>query len=386
MNPPNIASSTQFQKLLTSGSYKNTNPPGGTNQAHQITEAPIIKDVWEDNFEEEFRIITDLIERYPVIAMDTEFPGTVYELEDHELSPLGHYEMKYKKIKMNVDKLKVIQVGISLSDEEGNLPPGFTIWQFNLKFNLHTDEYSKDAIKLLMDAGLKFDTHAKKGINPQQFAEYIIGSGMIMNRDTKWVVFDGGYDFAYLIRMFEGQNLPDTEAQFYGLLNIYFPNFYDVRHMVRDIETLRMGGLSKIATELNLKRFGTMHQAGSDALLTLSTFFKIKKTYIKTDTENKYINVLDGISQHGDDLWRKSLVSDYNYMMYNGYSMHNMQMMDSQYYGQTEAMYNSVANNPYKMPFYSNYTTNPYQEPAGKAKKYETSTGKAKNGRYPGKE
>jgi len=73
-----------------------------------------------------------------------------------------------------------------------------------------------------------------------------------MNRDTKWIVFDGGYDFAYLIRMFEGQHLPDTENQFYGLLNIYFPNFYDVRHMVRDIETLRMGGLSKIATELNV--------------------------------------------------------------------------------------------------------------------------------------
>jgi len=129
-----------------------------------------------------------------------------------------------------------------------------------------------------------------------------------------------------------------------------------------------------------------MHQAGSDALLTLSTFFKIKKGYIKTDTENKYINVLDGISQHGDDLWRKSMVSDYNYMMYNGYGMHNMQIMDSQYYGQTEAMYNTVASNPYKMQFFSGYNTNPYQEPNPKAKKYETSTGKAKNGRYPGKE
>jgi len=29
-----------------------------------------------------------------------------------------------------------------------------------------------------MDAGLKFDTHAKKGINGQQFAEFIIGSGI----------------------------------------------------------------------------------------------------------------------------------------------------------------------------------------------------------------
>lgn len=77
--------------------------------------------------------------------------------------------------------------------------------------------------------------------------------GLVMNKDIKWVVFDGGYDFAYLIRMLEGQYLPDTETQFYNLLNIYFPSFYDVKYMVRDMETLRLGGLSKIATELNVR-------------------------------------------------------------------------------------------------------------------------------------
>jgi len=44
-------------------------------------------------------------------------------------------------------------------------------------FFYSTDEYSKDAIKLLIDAGLKFDQHAKKGIPSLQFAEYLIGSG-----------------------------------------------------------------------------------------------------------------------------------------------------------------------------------------------------------------
>lgn len=44
--------------------------------------------------------------------------------------------MKYKKIKINVDKLKVIQIGVSLADEEGNMPPGVTTWQFNIKFNI----------------------------------------------------------------------------------------------------------------------------------------------------------------------------------------------------------------------------------------------------------
>lgn len=76
-----------------------------------------------------------------------------------------------------------------------------------------------------------------------------------MNREMKWIVFDGGYDFAYLIRMFEGQDLPENEAQFYGLLNIYFPSFYDVKHMVRDIENLRLGGLSKIASDLSVNNY-----------------------------------------------------------------------------------------------------------------------------------
>lgn len=74
-----------------------------------------------------------------------------------------------------------------------------------------------------------------------------------MNKDIKWIVFDGGYDFAYLIKMFEGQNLPENESQFYNLLGIYFPSFYDVKYMVRDIEILRLGGLGKIANELNVK-------------------------------------------------------------------------------------------------------------------------------------
>jgi mRNA deadenylase subunit len=36
---------------------------------------------------------------------------------------------------MNVDKLKLIQVGISIADEDGYLPAGVTTWQFNFKFD-----------------------------------------------------------------------------------------------------------------------------------------------------------------------------------------------------------------------------------------------------------
>lgn len=38
-------------------------------------------------------------------------------------------------MRCNVDMLKIIQLGITLCDEEGNSPEGMT-WQFNFQFNL----------------------------------------------------------------------------------------------------------------------------------------------------------------------------------------------------------------------------------------------------------
>jgi len=67
-----------------------------------------------------------LTERYKIVGMDTEFPGIVYRItENAEMIP---YDVEYKGIKMNVDKLKVIQVGLSFADDNGFLPPGVCTW------------------------------------------------------------------------------------------------------------------------------------------------------------------------------------------------------------------------------------------------------------------
>lgn len=64
---------------------------------------------------------------------DTEFPGVVAR-------PLGTFasqsEFLYQTLRCNVDLLKIIQLGITLSDGLGNVPTGTHTWQFNFKFSL----------------------------------------------------------------------------------------------------------------------------------------------------------------------------------------------------------------------------------------------------------
>jgi CCR4-NOT transcription complex subunit 7/8 len=60
-------------------------------------------------------------------------------------------------------------------------------------------------------------------------------------------------------------------------------------------ETLK-GGLNKLAEDLEVERVGPMHQAGSDSLLTSSTFFKLRKMFFdgKID-DTKYCGFLFGL-------------------------------------------------------------------------------------------
>ncbi|KHJ79008.1 CAF1 family ribonuclease [Oesophagostomum dentatum] len=66
-----------------------------------------IHDVWNSNVEEEFAKMRTLIEDYPFVAMDTEFPGVV-------ATPLGTFKSKedfnYQQVSCNVNMLKLIQV------------------------------------------------------------------------------------------------------------------------------------------------------------------------------------------------------------------------------------------------------------------------------------
>ena len=60
-----------------------------------------------------------------------------------------------------------------------------------------------------------------------------------------------------------------------------------------------MGGLQKLADDLGCQRFGAEHQAGSDSLLTMASYFALCKAKFSTAGEgkvddSKYANELYG--------------------------------------------------------------------------------------------
>merc|ERR1719384_2734030 len=56
------------------------------------------------------------------------------------------------------------------------------------------------------------------------------------------------------------------------------------------------GGLQEVANELEVRRIGPQHQAGSDALLTGQTFFRMKEMFFEDDIDDsKYCGHLFGL-------------------------------------------------------------------------------------------
>ncbi|KAJ8419700.1 hypothetical protein Cgig2_028429 [Carnegiea gigantea] len=254
-----------------------------------------IREVWNHNLEEEFALIREIVDDYPYVAMDSEFPGVV-------IRPVGNFknisDYNYKTLKDNVDMLKLIQLGLTFSDEKGNLPTcgtdKFCIWQFNFReFDVGEDVYASDSIELLKQCGIDFKKNNEMGIDSIRFAELLMSSGIVLNDSMKWVTFHSGYDFGYLLKLLTCRDLPETQAGFFNLINIYFPIVYDIKHLMKFCNSLH-GGLNKLAELLEVERIGICHQAGSDSLLTCCTFMKLKENFFNGSTE-KYAGVLYGL-------------------------------------------------------------------------------------------
>ena len=216
-----------------------------------------IKEVNAQNLEHELKNIKSLIDKEELIyvGIDTEFPGIVYNLNNI------NDDFYYKNMKLNVDSTKLIQLGITLTNRNGKNLKGSKIntWQFNFQFDLDADKYNEKSINLLKENGINFKNLKKIGINHKKFAAYFMKSGLIFNKNVKWVSYHGLYDFGYLLRLLTNEKLEENEFNFIKRLKLYFPSFYDIKILIKDIVIYFNGGLNKLISILGIKRKGINH-------------------------------------------------------------------------------------------------------------------------------
>ncbi|XP_010932239.1 probable CCR4-associated factor 1 homolog 7 [Elaeis guineensis] len=256
-----------------------------------------IREVWADNLEVEFAVIREIVDEYPFIAMDTEFPGVA-------ITPVRAFknisDQHYQTLRANVDLLHLIQVGITFSDASGCLPPSPSggglrcVWQFNFReFDPDRDVSNPDSIDLLRRSGIDFVKNREQGIDALRFAELLMSSGVVLNDSVQWIAFHGAYDFAYLLKILTCRRLPESLEEFFELVGAFFPIVYDIKHLMRFCNNL-YGGLNKVAEQVDAERIGVCHQAGSDSLLTARVFWRLKENYFDGSIE-RYAGCLYGL-------------------------------------------------------------------------------------------
>ena len=241
---------TLGQQTNGHSTHHNANQTNGQNSSpnHLLSNEECgIRDVWAVNLIDEFKEIRQIVHKYPFVAMDTEFPGVVAR-------PIGEFrstsDYQYQLLRCNVDLLKIIQLGLTFLDSKGDTPPIITTWQFNFKFNLTEDMFAQDSIDLLTNSGIQFKKHEDEGIDPYDFAELLMTSGIVLNDNVRWLSFHSGYDFGYLLKILTDSNLPPQEGQFFELLRIYFPVIYDVKYLMKSCKNLK-GGLQEVGLMLS---------------------------------------------------------------------------------------------------------------------------------------
>lgn len=247
----------------------------------------------------------------------------------------GKSDYHYQCLRTNVDMLKVIQIGLTLFNDEGETPPArpgpelgaaarktatqgpfpYT-WQFNFKFSLKDDMYNEKSIESLQQAGIDFNALERDGIDPHDFAALLIPSGLVCFDNVKWISFHGGYDFGYLTKLLICNPLPNDEVDFNHKMKLYFPSTFDVKHLMKHAIKLHnsgllspsdpsstdilqkfehKSGLENIAETLKVKRIGSAHQAGSDSLLTGKVFFQMRDKIYNGDIPEEHVGKVWGL-------------------------------------------------------------------------------------------
>lgn len=236
-----------------------------------------IKDVWNCNLKFEFGRLCKCAQDYPIIAIDTEFPGFLYD--DLAVKSDSREMRSFQRMVMNVREMKLIQLGVTLSDYDGNKPKDGSTWQFNFRFDINKDRHDgsvNGGMEIMKRTGVNFDLFKKHGISHDIFFACLLRSGLLANPYYHWVSYHGLYDFGYIIKHLHRNVVPDNVYLFEMFFKSYFPTSSDVKvATINDSHLPHRGGLENLSRYFGCKRIGIQHQAGSDSAVTMEIFTKM---------------------------------------------------------------------------------------------------------------
>ncbi|RRT81574.1 hypothetical protein B296_00003438 [Ensete ventricosum] len=265
-----------------------------------------IRDVWASNLESEIYVIRNIVDDFPFIAMDTEFPGVVIH-DTGDFQDLA--DSNYQYVRANVDGLHLLQLGLTFFNAAGRLPTSPDsgrpiVWQFNFReFDAGRDPFSARSIKFLMKTGMDFKKNQEEGVDAKLFAELFIPSGTVLDDSVYWVAFQSAFDFAYLLKILTSKPLPETREGFLEHLHEFFPVLYDIKRVIHLNDNFH-GGLTSVATSLGVERVGIPHQAGSDSFVTALVFLKMRGHPFVGSMEN-YVGLVFGLDEETAQIFSK---------------------------------------------------------------------------------
>ncbi|XP_044494592.1 putative CCR4-associated factor 1 homolog 8 [Mangifera indica] len=247
-----------------------------------------IREVWGSNVDSELQFFNQCLEQFNFLSFDTEFPGFLRNTPRDVPESLCYSDLKF-----NVDLMKIIQLGITLSDGKENIC--FT-WEFNFSdFDLEKDAHVEESIDLLKKSGINFEKIRKDGVSREVFVPKFLRI-LSRHRNIKWVTFHGLYDLAYVLKLLLNKPMPRSLFEFVEVASMVFGCVFDIKFMAKHCNGLLGGeiGLNRVAKILGVERKGTTHNAGSDSLLTATVFERMKM--MSGFQEEVYSGCLYGIS------------------------------------------------------------------------------------------
>ena len=85
----------------------------------------------------------------------------------------------------------MLQLGLTLLDDRGNLPPRGGSWQINFKVDMKHSTYSRSSIDLLLTTGFDPEKNEREGVEHTAFASLLTCSGLVLSNDVTWITFGG---------------------------------------------------------------------------------------------------------------------------------------------------------------------------------------------------